>query len=361
MPDRRTVLAGLMAVGMSPRATWADIDNPAYLTAGMRPDGVYVLCGLTDAGEIAFELSLPARGHAAAAHPSRPVAVAFARRPGRFALVIDCASGQMLAQLNAPTGRHFYGHGAFSADGVTLYTTENDYDAARGVVGLWAANDGFRRIGEFYSGGVGPHEMLRLPGSDDLVVANGGLETHPETGRAKLNLPLMRPNLTYLSAEGDVLEQVELDPTLHQNSIRHLDALPTGDVAFAMQWEGAERETPPLLGLHRRGATPRLLSAPSELQARMAGYAGSVAFAGDGETVAITSPRGGMVHVFATRMGNFLHHLDTDDVCGLAAGVSGGSFQLTTGTGATGAWDGSGSWSSSYVSRAFDNHLVKVA
>jgi len=55
-----------------------------------------------------------ARGHDAAAQPTRPEAVAFARRPGRFALVIDCRNGDVTARLLAPQGRYFHAMGIAS-------------------------------------------------------------------------------------------------------------------------------------------------------------------------------------------------------------------------------------------------------
>lgn len=201
--------------------------------------------------------------------------------------------------------------------------------------------------------------MLRLPGSDDLVIANGGIETHPDTGRAKLNLPVMRPNLTYLSGDGAVRDQVELGSALHQNSIRHLDALPSGEVAFAMQWEGQDASHPPLLGLHRRGSDPALLLAPQTHHAQLQAYAGSVAFSRDGGAVAITSPRGGTVQAFSTETGDFLNALGAEDVCGIAAGNA-ASFAVTTGLGVIGLWETLNGWTSNQLARAFDNHLIKL-
>ena len=124
---RRQFLGGIFAAGLMPVPTWADAGSPAFLSAAAKPDGGFVLCGIGAGLDIRFEIPLPARGHAAAAHPNRPEAVAFARRPGTFAVVIDCATGAQKAMLTAPEGRHFYGHGAFSSDGGLLYTTENDY------------------------------------------------------------------------------------------------------------------------------------------------------------------------------------------------------------------------------------------
>jgi uncharacterized protein len=197
------------------------------------------------------------------------------------------------AKLDLPGGRHFYGHGAFSRDGGLLFTTENDIATGAGVIGVWDPAAAYVRLGEFPSGGTGPHEMLRLPGTDILAVANGGIETHPDSGREALNLATMRSNLAYLDAGGGLLDTVELPAHLRLNSIRHLAARADGLVAFAMQWQGEEAAAPPLLGLHRRGTAPILAAAPDPIHVRMQGYAGSVAFSGSGAEVAITSPRGG--------------------------------------------------------------------
>ena len=71
-----------------------------------------------------------------------------------------------------------------------------------------------------------------------------------------------------------------------------------GFEGMALQWEGDPAEIVPLLGLWRPGAAPRLCEARPEEAALMKGYAGSVAFGGDGTRVGITSPKGGAVMVF---------------------------------------------------------------
>ena len=75
--------------------------------------------------------------------------MAFARRPGTFALVIDCAEGREVARLHTPEGRHFYGHGAFTPDGGLLFTTENAIEdghrAARGLGRARTATGGSAR------------------------------------------------------------------------------------------------------------------------------------------------------------------------------------------------------------------------
>ncbi|MCV6595299.1 MAG: DUF1513 domain-containing protein [Silicimonas sp.] len=326
MAGRRAFLAGLMAGGVAPRMSWADLGAVSYLSAGRRADGTHVLCGLSAAGAIVFQRDLPARGHAAAAHPDRAEAVGFARRPGMFALVLDCGRGDVLHRLEAPAGRHFYGHGVFSDDGARLFTTENDYDAARGIVGVWDVAAGYRRLGEFASGGVGPHGIKRTP-RGHLVVANGGIETHPDAGRAKLNLPDMRPNLTYLSLEGAVIEQVELPPELHRNSIRHLAVAADGTVGFAMQWQGDAAARVPLLGRHRLGGAVALAEAGAFREMR--GYLGSIAMVG--RQIAVTSPRGHLVQIHDSARLAKVSEAAHEDVCGIAP--RGGGFLATTGTG----------------------------
>lgn len=357
MATRRGFLAGLLSSGLAPTLSWADAGDPAYLAAARQPDGTYYLYGLTDSGTEIFHLPLPGRGHAAAAHPARPEAVAFARRPGTFAVVLDCATGETRATLTAPEGRHFYGHGAFSADGTVLLTPENDYDAARGVIGLWDAAHGYARLGEFESGGVGPHDICRLPGTDTFAVANGGIETHPASGRSKLNIPMMQPNLGYVALDGTHLEQVDLPRAMHKNSLRHLSVRADGLVGFAMQWQGDVHDSPPLAGLHRRRSDPVFAMADADSHHRMEGYAGSVSFSEDGTRLAITSPRGGLMQVFDAETGDFVSQAAHRDVCGLNAGADG--FVFTTGTGLFGGGEGGGAWSSGHAV-AWDNHLVRI-
>lgn len=357
MVTRRGLLAGLLATGILPRLSWADAGNPAFLSAARRADGAHILAGISPTGDILFRLPLPGRGHAGAAHPTLPQALAFARRPGTFALVLNCVTGEQTARLDAPEGRHFYGHGAFSSDGSRLYTTENDYDAARGVIGIWDVAAGYRRIGEWDSHGIGPHELLCLPGSDTLVIANGGIETHPDSGRAKLNIPTMQPSLVYLSPEGALIDQLTLPPELHQNSIRHIAARADGTVAFAMQWQGSNTAHPPLLGLHRTGQPPQLLTAQDPDHRSLQGYAGSTAFSTDGTRVAITSPRGGLIQQFDTD-GTFLSSLTAPDICGLGPGPDG--FTATSGTGALYATQTLTLTQQATHPLAWDNHLTPI-
>ncbi|MEM9318941.1 MAG: DUF1513 domain-containing protein [Pseudomonadota bacterium] len=356
---RRDLFAGIGALSVMPSTTWADANNPTFLSAARHSDGSYHLCGLDERGTVLFNLPIPDRGHAAAAHPERPEAVAFARRPGRFAMIVDCARGREVAILSPPVDRHFYGHGVFSSDGSILFTTENDLETLDGRIGLWDATQGYSRIGDIPSGGIGPHDIGRLPGSETLVVANGGIATHPDSGRTPLNLATMRSNLTYLDADQGPRDVVELDPVFRQNSIRHLSIRDDGLVAAGMQWNGPEFEYPPLVITHALGAEADLLEAPSDIQRRMQGYVGSIAFVHGSDLVGATSPRGGLVHLFDAQTGEFHSHFHAVDVCGIATAPS-GTAMVTTGTGVVGQLVGAELASPQTTEWMWDNHLVVV-
>jgi hypothetical protein len=360
MTSRRGFIAGLLATGLAPAPSWADLGGPAFLAAAKDPGGRYLLAGLSETGALRFTCPLPGRGHAAAAHPHRPEAVAFARRPGRFADVIDCRNGTHLARLEPPQGHHFYGHGLFSRDGSRLFTTENDYENTRGVIGIWEVTQGYRRIGSFASGGVGPHDMLlrHSQDGDQLAIANGGIETHPDSGRAKLNLPQMRPNLSLLSLEGEVLDVMELDQELRLNSIRHLALSSTGILGFAMQWQGDPGAELPLLGLYQPGSPAQLLAQGDPRLRNMRGYGGSVAFAADDQSIAVSSPRGGLVQVLDTRSGEIMRQHALQDVCGLATANTG--LIASTGLGHILALTKGKAKPLQHHDLAWDNHLIRL-
>lgn len=308
--------------------------RPLYLSARKSADGRFHVSGFSPAGLQHFDLPLPGRGHSFAVRTDSPMAVHFARRPGRFARVLDLRAGEAALDIETPADRHFYGHGAFSPDGSLLYATENDYAAGRGVIGVYDARTGFRRIGELPSHGIGPHDVRLLSDGNTLAVANGGIATRPDLPRVKLNLPTMAPSLVYIDRrDGSLLEEVMLPRRLHRLSIRHL-AVGEGDlVALAMQYEGPASDSVPLVGLHRRGGPPTLLEAPPAVQRRMKQYCGSASFDADGRVLGISAPRGNRLVFWDGRDGRFLSSAVLADGCGIAQADGVGRFLASSGRG----------------------------
>jgi len=357
MPLRRDILAGLAATALAPARGWSAVGSPVAISAAMRPDGEHILVGLAQNGDLTFQIPLPDRGHAAAAHHHHAEVVATARRPGTFAVVIDCARGQITQRLVAPKGRHFYGHATFSADGAHLLTTENAYDTGEGRIGVWDRAQGFVRVDEFSSGGIGPHEVILLP-SGDLAVANGGIRTHPASGREKLNLETMRSNLTILSTAGTVLDQAFLPEGHDLNSLRHIAALPDGRVGCGCQWQGDIFETPSLLAVYSELGTLAPTEMGEALLRSLQGYIGSVASLATGQFVA-TSPRGNTALVIDAT-GNVRRTLRSYDVCGVAT-TRRNETLMSNGGGAITRIDTEMELRLAQHNLAFDNHLVALS
>lgn len=354
MADRRTLLKGLAAAMILPVRGWAAVGAPEWVAAAKFADGSYALHGIDGSGAITFAVPLPDRGHAAAAHPYRAEVVAFARRPGTFGLVIDCRDGSVLRRLTPPEGRQFNGHGAFSADGTRLYTSEVVAESSAGRIGVWDVRNSYARLAEWDSKGIGPHEMRLMP-DGKLVIANGGIQTDP-SDRTPLNLDSMQPNLAILDGDGAVVSVRAFGHELSRNSIRHLALLPDG-IAFAMQWQGEATDPVALLGT-AMADHPLAAHAVSEADSfAMKGYAGSIA--STGEMIAITSPVGGVVMIHDLSGAHLATH-HRADICGAAA-LDDDTFALTDGGGAIWAAGRDGLRLLARHSLSWDNHLVRIS
>lgn len=337
--DRRTVLLGtLSAIALArfggPTAIAADTLQAAFVSAARMPDGSYAILLLAADGNVLRQVPLNARGHDIALHRATGRAVAFARRPGTFAVAFDSASAREPAVFNAIEGRHFYGHGAFSSDGRLLYVSENDIANARGVIGLYDVDAGYKRIGEHPSHGVGPHEIILLSDGRTLAIANGGIDTVPEAGRAMLNLDEMQPNLAFADAEsGALIARHELSADLNRLSIRHIAADANGAVWFGGQWEGDPEATPELIGRATRDTPIRLIAPATALGGDLKGYIGSVAVACDGGMIAASAPKAGRIIYVNTADGAVVDNSPLPDGCGVA-GEEHARFCVTSGLGA---------------------------
>ena len=313
---------------------------------------------------------LPERGHdfavrpQVAGHGAGPEVVAFARRPGNFAVVFGGPGAAPLWFTSRPD-RYFYGHGVFSGDGRLLYTTENDFEAGLGTIGVRDATDGYRQIGELPSGGIGPHDLALLADGRTLVVANGGIKTHPDTPRLELNLPDMQPSLAYIdTATGDILECHVLSPPHHQLSIRHLTVGAADTVVFGCQYRGPGWQTQPIVGRHRRGEALSLLPLPPDVLLGMRNYVASLAVDGSGETALIAAPRGGIAVAVDVASGNYLARHRMENVFGVAPGSDSRGFVLVSGNGEFGRLSGSGAVAietrPNGLAVAWDNHIRRV-
>ena len=210
--SRRALLASGAAALLVRKPARAS-DGGRYLSAAATlTNNRYAVVAVDEDGQIDFDLDLADRGHGLAVRPGGSEAICFARRPGRFALVIDTLAGAVVTEIPAAPSRHFSGHGLFVQGGDLLLATENDETKHQGVIGIYDARANYARLGEFPTFGIGPHDLALLPDGKTLVVANGGIDKrHDDTGGVE---PAdIHSDLVYLDWQSQrLLERAVLEP-----------------------------------------------------------------------------------------------------------------------------------------------------
>lgn len=353
-----------------------------FISGGRRGPEEYVAVVFDEQAQRIASIPLTARAHGAASHRASHRACLFARRPGLYLHTFDRRDPEQFATVVPVEGRHFYGHGSYSEDGALLFATENDFDAQRGVLGIYDTTAGYRRVGEMDTGGTGPHEVVRLPGTALLVVANGGIHTHPDSGRDKLNLDTMKPSLSIVdSRNGRLLAKHVLPPEQHQVSLRHLAVDGEGKVWFAGQYEGTDALVSGLAGVMsveqslrsfsqgRSSQGLSLIELPAELQQRTTHYLSSVAVAG--QHALYTSSRGGLVFKVDRRSARLVETLSVRDCSGVSVIPAGpgvvpssdmapAAALLTSGTGEIMELSDDGIMSLNMQRVQWDNHVYAI-
>lgn len=284
-------------------------------------------------GKIKWQQALPERAHAPIVHPNKSIIAVVARRPGFYIDLYDVDSGKRLSRITPETDHHFYGHGLFSPDGLFLITQENHYPSGQGKIFIRSVATG-EIVNQFSSYGIGPHESCLLD-SDTLVVANGGLQTHPDNDRRILNLETMQASLCFISLKtGNLINKLTLNEELHQLSIRHLDINKEGSVAVGFQYQGDKWDDVPLVAVADINSDQfQFLPLPQDINRRLKHYCGSVAYDASGETLAISSPRGDLVVYWQASSWKYLTYHNFQDVCGLSPSQNPNEFLITTGKG----------------------------
>jgi uncharacterized protein len=290
------------------------------LAAWQTPEAHHI--GLIDVNasgwRVQCSIDVPTRAHGLLTEPHGSV-LAVARRPGDWLVRWNPRGGA--AQWHwVEDDRRFNGHAVRSSDNATIWTTETDLDSARGLLGVRDVASLEKRA-EWSTHGLDPHELLVLPvavgglPAGSLLVANGGVPTLPETGRAKRNLDRMNASLVALDARnGLLLGQWRLDDPML--SIRHLawDAV-SKTVGIALQSEHpdpAMRVQAPVLAVWSGGGLQTAMDQPV-----LQGYGGDVCALPQGGFV-VSCPRADTLAHFDARS-RWTQSLPHREACALAA------------------------------------------
>ncbi|MFD2206381.1 DUF1513 domain-containing protein [Kiloniella antarctica] len=350
--------AGIFSNGVFPLAAIADpsSDNPArFIAARKNIAGQFSAAVLDAQGNLIFSEDLNGRGHATAISPDKKLAVVFARRPGRFALVLDLINRNKRTAITPPDGHHFFGHGFFSNDGRLLYASENDYENERGIIGIYDITANFMRVSEIETHGIGPHEALLMSDGSTIAVANGGILTHPDYPRQKLNLSTMEPSISYLDARnGKLISQASLPREFYQLSLRHMTEAKGGTIWIGGQYEGSPTDQLNLVACHQRGKPLTLVSSP-KIYDGMKHYIGSVAANASGTLVATSAPRGNTIAIWNNDSGELVRKIQRQDAGGVAG--FGEDFAISDGLGNLSVTEKTIHQNTDF---AWDNHLTSL-
>ncbi len=103
---------------------------------GMMPTASTTLSVIAWTAQRVFATQVGQRCHDIINHPTLPIALFVARRPGTESYLIDLRDGALLQTITSNANRHFYGHAVIHKSGDWLYATENDTsDPGRGLLG----------------------------------------------------------------------------------------------------------------------------------------------------------------------------------------------------------------------------------
>lgn len=286
-----------------------------------------------------WRISLPHRGHGVAIDPRGHHAVLVARRPGTWLWIRDVQQDKVQV-VRAPANRHYLGHAVYDVSGRYLYVTENvfgEYDPLlpiaelmqESVIGVYDRDQGYLRTHELSAHGIGSHELRWMPDKRTLVVANGGIYTHPQEAREMLNPEHLAPSLTYVDAlSGDLRDKVTpYDPKL---SMRHLCVDSRGLVRVGLQYQGARTAQVPLVLSHQMGQPISYWDIPEGVRRRMLQYTASVEVHPVARTTAVSAPKAGAVLLFDDH-GRFVRAHELPDAAGL--GVHAQGFVASSGAG----------------------------
>ena len=182
----------------------------------------------------------------------------------------------------------------------------------------------FELLARWPTAGIDPHELVLGP-DGGLWVANGGIETHPETARTKHHLDRMDSSLVRLdTASGRLTGQWRLADS--RLGLRHLALAADGTLGIALQAEHDDAEAKsaaPVLAIWDRGGGLRAVALPAGVV--LAGYGGSVARLRDG--LAVSCPRANRVARWKLSSGeaHWQAPLELPEACLNAQGWCGGA------------------------------------
>jgi hypothetical protein len=261
-------------------------------------------------------------GHGITVDPENPEVISIFEKRGKGACEINLKAGAVTRTIHTAPNRQFYGHGAYSPCGDTLYSTETIMD--EGHAGVIAIRDAGTHdyLGEFPSYGASPHDCRLIDNGATMVITNGGGKL---SGSA--------PCISYVDVKTErLLEKLEFDtPNINAG---HLDITCSGDLAvISAQREGLPDLTAGGISLKPVRGELRTLRHPAHIVERLLGETLSVCIHEESGIVAATTPAANLVTLWELDSGKLLRHHELQNPRGVVLSHDGRYFVVSYGSG----------------------------
>ena len=287
-------------------------------------------------GSLKYKINLECRGHDIVIIKDLNDICLLTRRPNNKLIVINKDNGEVKKIISAPEGRHFYGHAAYNNLKKLLYVTENNYnfdDERSGVIAIYDPFKNYNRIGELKSNGIGPHE-IKINKKGHLLVANGGVLTHPDYPKIKLNLYDIASNISIIEPHsGLVIKELRLEEKFKNNSIRHLDIDSNNYIYFACQnyLKDNKQQLPLIFSYY--ADTLKTYKIPKKIYSYTKKYSGSIKASYKDDYVYASFPRGNKLLVWNKLTARLTNSIDFNDNCGIGINVKNDAVYVSNGFG----------------------------
>ncbi len=323
---RRTFIQHILGMGMINAYPFKELHadttvkktpiTTTLLSAYSTPHGQHFISYHQPSNEM-VNTPIPFRAHAVQNLANTNKVIAFGRRPSNQSALFDLQENH-LQVFTAHKNRHFYGHGCTNNNASLLFTTENDFINNKGVIGIRDSHT-LAVLGEYHTHMIGPHDIHLMPDGNTLAIAIGGIQTHPDYGRRKLNIKTMQPALLYMDSQtGKILDTYYLDE--HKLSIRHLTVTPHGDIGVATQYQGDSYSTTvnTLVAWQAHG-TDQLQPLPlsSALIKQTRGYIADLVIDYEHSLLIASAPRGNQILVWNLKNNQYLYNLTIPEPSGI--------------------------------------------
>ncbi|MCF6227874.1 MAG: DUF1513 domain-containing protein [Planctomycetes bacterium] len=296
--------------------------SPSGIAHGFGSGAGVFFVGRTDiaARKATFSQKITFLGHGLSQNPVKPNSAIVFEKHGPGCVEIDLTSGHTTRVINTFDHREFYGHGAFSPDGKTLYAAETDIkDDYKGVVGV-RDGESFEYQGDFETYGKAPHDCHLIDDGATLVFTNSG----GPFGTKDLG------SVTYVDVKTKKLKR-KVEITNPELNAGHMTFLSNGDfVVVSAPRNGMTKQKAPgnISFYDHESDTLRIADDP--IRTKMISETLSVAVHEPSGIVAATNPIGNIITFWEFKTGKLVH--STEDYTkprGVSLTKDGAHFAIT--------------------------------